>query len=263
MKNLKSTKPSVTDILAIIPVRYHSTRFPGKPLAMLAGKPLVQHVYERAREVFKEVYVATDHEYIAQCVREFGGEVILTSTHHKSGTERCAEAYDCITKATGKTYDWVINIQGDEPFISDAQLRPIIQRVHNTEADIITLAYPTKSETLIEEIDDPNRVKVIISHSGNALYFSRNTLPHLRGIEKTEWPSLHTYYMHIGIYAYRPDTLRRITQLPASTLEKAESLEQLRWLEANVPICVEITQSPTFGIDTPDHLKAATLLSNV
>lgn len=252
----------MNNILAIIPARYGSTRFPGKPLALLAGKPLVQHVYEHASEVFRNVVVATDDSRIAECVKTFGGKVVLTSDSHRSGTERCAEAYEIIAKTDTTPYDWVINIQGDEPFAGKEQFLPVTSKMDDSDAEIITLACLFAPHTNIDELDDPDRVKVVISNTGRALYFSRNAIPYLRGVARQDWPLHHTYYQHIGIYAYRPRTLQKITALPESAMEKAESLEQLRWLEAGVPIHVALTLSPTIGIDTPNDLLSANLTTN-
>lgn len=242
-------------ILALIPARYASTRFPAKPLALLAGKPIIQHVYERVNRLFPgTTYVATDDERIASCVEGFGGQYIMTGTHHRSGTDRCHEA---LTKAPGGPFDIVINIQGDEPFIHESQLRTIVEAFSDEKTQIATLVKPFAPDASLATLQNPNSPKVVVSPDHRALYFSRSIVPYLRGVEQEEWASRHTFYKHIGLYAYRPDVLQEITQLPASPLEKAESLEQLRWLEAGYRISVGYTDVETIGIDTPEDLCKA------
>lgn len=242
-------------ILALIPARYASTRFPAKPLALLAGKPIIQHVYERVNRLFPgTTYVATDDERIASCVEGFGGQYIMTGTHHRSGTDRCHEA---LTKAPGGPFDIVINIQGDEPFIHENQLRTIVEAFSDEKTQIATLVKPFAPDVSLATLQNPNSPKVVVSPDHSALYFSRSIVPYLRGVEQEEWASQHTFYKHIGLYAYRPDVLQEITQLPTSPLEKAESLEQLRWLEAGYRISVGYTDVETIGIDTPEDLCKA------
>lgn len=242
-------------ILALIPARYASTRFPAKPLALLAGKPIIQHVYERVNRLFPgTTYVATDDERIASCVEGFGGQYIMTGTHHRSGTDRCHEA---LTKAPGGPFDIVINIQGDEPFIHENQLRTIVEAFSDEKTQIATLVKPFAPDASLATLQNPNSPKVVVSPDHRALYFSRSIVPYLRGVEQEEWASQHTFYKHIGLYAYRPDVLQEITQLPTSPLEKAESLEQLRWLEAGYRISVGYTDVETIGIDTPEDLCKA------
>lgn len=242
-------------ILALIPARYASTRFPAKPLALLAGKPIIQHVYERVNRLFPgTTYVATDDERIASCVEGFGGQYIMTGTHHRSGTDRCHEA---LTKAPGGPFDIVINIQGDEPFIHENQLRTIVEAFSDEKTQIATLVKPFAPNVSLATLQNPNSPKVVVSPDHRALYFSRSIVPYLRGVEQEEWASQHTFYKHIGLYAYRPDVLQEITQLPTSPLEKAESLEQLRWLEAGYCISVGYTDVETIGIDTPEDLCKA------
>lgn len=250
-------KKSTTDILAIIPARYGSTRFPGKPLAMLAGKPMLQHVYEHANEVFSHLYVATDDERIASSVRAWGGKVVLTSPHHPSGTNRCAEALQIIERLTERTFNWVVNIQGDEPFISAKQLEPIVAATRTANAEILTLAHALPPHTPMAEVDNPNRVKLIMNPQGGVIYFSRATIPYLRGIDRSEWLKHHTYYLHIGLYAYRRHTLTQIAALPPTPLEQAETLEQLRWMEAGMTIEALITDATPVSIDTPEDLRQA------
>lgn len=238
-------------ILGIIPARYASTRFPAKALADIAGKSMIQRTYEQAMKArsLSAVIVATDDERIFEHVQSFGGEVVMTSAEHQSGTDRCFEAY----LKCGKKFDYVINIQGDEPFIQPEQI------------DILSacLGEATGLATLIKKIDDletlfnPNTPKVVFDNQYNAIYFTRQTVPYLRGSEKEEWLSKQDYFKHIGIYAYRSDVLAKITSLPQAELEKAESLEQLRWLENGFKIKVAITEYDSFGIDLPEDLESA------
>ncbi len=240
--------------LALIPARYASTRFPGKPLAELAGKPMIQHVYEKASALFEEVYVATDDARIEQAVAAFGGRSVMTSTEHRSGTDRCREALDKIEAQTGERFDAVINIQGDEPFIAREQLESLAKCFDDSDTEIATLVKPFSQG---EDISNPNSPKVVVSAQGYALYFSRSVIPYLRGVEPAEWSARHTYLKHIGLYGYRSGVLRRITALEAGSLENCESLEQLRWLENGLRIRVARTASEGIAIDTPEDLEAA------
>ncbi len=240
--------------LAIIPARYASTRFPGKPLARLGGKPIVQHVYERAKQVFERVAVATDDARIADAVEAFGGRAVMTSDKHRSGTDRAAEAYH---KLGGREDDIVVNIQGDEPFVSAEQLEAVKALFDNPATEIATLVKPFPVNTSWQVLANPNTPKVVLAQDGTALYFSRSVIPYLRGEEQKEWAAHHIYYKHIGLYAYRASALLRITALPAGDLEQAESLEQLRWLENGLRIRTAITQIETIGIDTPEDLQRA------
>lgn len=238
--------------LAIIPARYASTRFPAKPLAKLGGKLVIQHVYERVSHVLDAV-VATDDQRIFDAVKEFGGRVVMTSTEHRTGTDRCLEAYNNL----GIEADVVINVQGDEPFIAEEQIRLLMQCFDNPQTDIATLVKPFSAGTPFDVISNPNTPKAIINPQGQAVYFSRSVIPYLRGVEKDLWTSTRVYYKHIGIYAYRVDILRKITQMPQTPLELAESLEQLRWLENNLTIQTAETNIETIGIDTPEDLQKA------
>ncbi|MBC3786695.1 3-deoxy-manno-octulosonate cytidylyltransferase [Spirosoma utsteinense] len=236
-------------ILGIIPARYASTRFPAKALVDINGKSMIQRVVEQARQALSlsRVVVATDDERIRAHVADFGGEVVMTSLHHQSGTDRCQEALQQL----GVQADYVVNIQGDEPFIQPRQI------------DMLTsvLDGVTELATLVKVIDDPqtlqnpNTPKVVLSATGEALYFSRQPIPYLRGQPLDAWLASHTYYKHIGLYAYRTDVLAQLTQLPPSLLEKAESLEQLRWLENGYRIRTVITDLDSHGIDTPEDLE--------
>ena len=245
--------------LAIIPSRYASTRFPGKPLAEIGGKPMVQHVYERVSQYFAEYWVATDDTRIEQAVENFGGRVVMTSAAHRSGTDRCAEALSEIERSTGCRFDVVVNIQGDEPFIAEEHLVKIKDAFTDNDVQIATLVKPFGEG---EEITNPNTPKVVVSASGDALYFSRSVIPYLRNVEPGEWQKTHKYLKHIGVYAWRADVLRAVTRLPQGVLELAESLEQLRWLENGYRIkTVEVT-TETVAVDTPEDLeRVAALMS--
>lgn len=238
--------------LAIIPARYASTRFPAKPLAMLGGKPVIQHVYERVSSILEAV-VATDDKRIYDVVEAFGGKVVMTSIEHRTGTDRCLEAY----RNYNVEADVVINVQGDEPFIADEQIRSLMQCFDNIQTDIATLIKPFPANTTFDVLSNPNTPKVITNEQGQAIYFSRSVIPYLRGQNENKWASLHTYYKHIGIYAYRVEVLKRITQMPQTPLELSESLEQLRWLENHLTIQTAITNIETIGIDTLEDLIKA------
>jgi len=240
--------------IAIIPARFASTRFPGKPLAKLGGKYIIQRVYERVQGLFDSAYVATDDERIFEAVENFGGKAIMTSTNHKSGTDRCWEA---VTKVGESEYDVVVNIQGDEPFVHPSQIETLKNCFNNEETDIATLVKPFDANAPLELLKNPNTPKVVFNNKMQALYFSRSVIPYLRGVEENEWLKTHTYYKHIGIYAYRTKVLKAITQLPQSELEKSESLEQLRWLENGYKIQVGVTNIETVGIDTKEDLERA------
>ncbi len=240
--------------LILIPARYASTRFPGKPLALIGGKPMVQHVVEKAAAVAEDVYVATDDSRIYDCVADFGGKAVMTSAEHRSGTDRCYEAYRHVTGQTGKKYDVVVNIQGDEPFIQPEQVTALVSCFEDEKVEIATLAKRFEQPA---DIFDANKVKVVCSAKGTALYFSRSAIPFCRGIEQDHWLDTTLFYKHVGMYAYRPQVLKEITALPQGRLEKAESLEQLRWLENGYTIAVRETTHESIGIDTPDDLKRA------
>ena len=236
--------------IAIIPARYASTRFPGKPLAMLGGKPVIQRVYEQAISVLGEAYVATDDERIFQTVTDFGGKAVMTRTDHKSGTDRIEEAVEKLATDA----DVIINIQGDEPFIQASQLQALMQLFDDPETQIGTLGKPFEN---MEAVDNPNSPKIVCDRRGFALYFSRSVIPHVRGKERAEWIEHFPYLKHLGLYAYRREVLREVTQLPQTPLELAESLEQLRWLENGYRIRVGLTDVETVGIDTPADLERA------
>ena len=240
--------------IGIIPARYASTRFPGKPLAMLGGKTMIERVYTQVSKVLDHVVVATDDDRIMAAVEAFGGKAVMTSTEHRSGTDRCQEAY---LKNSGHE-DVIINIQGDEPFIQPDQLQAIMACFDDKTTDIATLVRPFDASRPYSELENPNSPKVVFSEkTHNALLFSRSVIPYLRGIPREDWLKQHKHYKHIGMYAYRADILRRITQLPPSEAELNESLEQLRWLENGYQIRVAMTDVQTIGIDTPEDLVAA------
>lgn len=243
------------DFLGIIPARFASTRFPGKPLAMIHGKPMIQHVYEHASQAIHEVWVATDDDRILAAVAQFGGKVVMTSVHHRSGTERCGEALNLISAHLHKQFDVVVNIQGDEPFIHPQQLKQLMQCFQNPSATIATLVKRIDRQ---EELFNPNIPKVIVGKQGEALYFSRSVIPYLRDVPAEEWISRKLWLKHIGLYAYRSETLRSIIELPAAPPEVAESLEQLRWLWHGFSIYTAETELENLAVDTPEDLERIT-----
>lgn len=215
----------------------------------------MQRVYEQVAKMVERVVVATDDERIYDTVVSFGGEAVMTSPNHKSGTDRCAEAY----KKLGCEADIIINVQGDEPFVAPEQIEALVNCFNSAEVDIATLVKPFSAESGIEALENPNSPKVVINEVKEALYFSRSVVPYLRGVERSEWLKCHTFYKHIGIYAFRAEVLNEVTALEQTPLEKAESLEQLRWLESGYKIKVGITDIETIGIDTPEDLERAEL----
>lgn len=253
--------------IGIIPARYASSRFPGKPLADLCGKTMIERVYEQASKVLDHVIVATDDARIYDCVQLFGGNVVMTSPDHTCGTDRVYEAYTIYRQQSNCQFSdsevVVINIQGDEPFIQPQQIQALISCF---PTDIATLVHPFSQNDSYEDLLNPNYVKVAIAQQtaqtdtvviGRALYFSRSVIPYMRAADTTQWLNKGTYYRHIGMYAYRADVLRTITQLPPSNLEQIESLEQLRWLENGLNIQVALTHHTSIGIDTPEDLQKA------
>lgn len=236
--------------IAIIPARYASTRFPGKPLAMLGGKTVIQRVYEQAAGVLGEAWVATDDERILQAVEAFGGRAVMTRADHKSGTDRIEEA----TQRIATTADVIINVQGDEPFIQRSQIETLCHLFDNAETQIGTLGKRFES---MEAAENPNSPKIVTDVNGFALYFSRSVIPFVRGVSRGDWFGKFPFLKHLGVYAYRREVLAEITQLPQSPLELAESLEQLRWLQNGYRIRVGETDVETVGIDTPEDLQRA------
>lgn len=238
-------------ILGLIPARFASTRFPGKPLADIGGRPMIQRVYEQSIQILPTVYVATDDERIASAVRSFGGKVVMTSSSHQSGTDRCKEALEEVEKIEGRPFSAVINIQGDEPFISPLQIEQLAMALANPETEIATLV---KKVVDTNDLFNPNKPKVVVGTKNKALYFSRSPIPYLRGVKEEEWHQKHDFYNHIGLYGYRSDILGCITKLHQGKLELCESLEQLRWLENGYSIAVMETNLESISIDTPEDL---------
>ncbi len=234
----------------IIPARYASSRFPGKPLAILGGKPVIQRVYEQVATVLDDAYVATDDERIFNTVVGFGGKAVMTRTDHKSGTDRIQEAVEKL----GCTADVIVNVQGDEPFIQRSQIETVCQCFKDSATQIATLGKPFES---VEAMKNPNSPKIVLDNRHCAMYFSRSVIPFIRGVEESEWLDKYPFLKHIGLYAYRREVLAEVTRLPQSSLEKAESLEQLRWLQNGYRIKVGLTNVETVGIDTPEDLKRA------
>lgn len=242
--------------IGIIPARFESTRFPGKPLVEIHGKSMVQRVYEQALKAKRlgKVIVATDDKRIFEHVRSFGGNVEMTSGAHQSGTDRIAEVME---KEMFNGWNVAINIQGDEPFVDPTQIDRLAASFDRGDVQIATLAIPLKST---EELFNENVPKVVLTKYGEALYFSRNPIPYFRGLEKDQWITKHQYYKHIGIYAFRTGVLRKLTDMDKSPLENAESLEQLRWMENGYRIKVEITEHDSFSVDVPADLEKVTKL---
>lgn len=237
--------------LAIIPARYASTRFPGKPLVEIDGKSMIERVYEQvvqSKEVDR-VVVATDDDRIFKHIKSFEGEVAMTRADHQSGTDRCAEVVKQMPD-----YELVVNVQGDEPFINPEQIDDLIAAFQGEEAGSCGIGTMIKKIENVEELFNPNIVKVVTGADHKALYFSRQAIPFLRDIDQKEWLSRQVFYKHLGMYIFRSETLQMITQLSIGNLEKAESLEQLRWLENGFSIYTAITKFETKGIDTPDDL---------
>lgn len=225
----------------------------------MAGKPMIQRVYEQVKLALDEVWVATDDTRILEAVEAFRGNAVMTSASHKSGTDRCKEAYQKINK----DFDVIINIQGDEPFIQPEQINAIKDCFDTPNIELATLVKPFKKEDGFEALFNNNSPKVVINNNNEAIYFSRSIIPYIRDVHHTEWLDKHTFYKHIGMYAYRVDILNKITELPQSSLELAESLEQLRWIENGYKIKVGYTNVETIGIDTPDDMEKALKLLNI
>lgn len=250
----KEYKPRIgRNVIGLIPARYASTRFPGKPLERLGGRTVIERVYRRVSDALENVAVATDDKRIMDAVRAFGGVAVMTSDRHRSGTDRVREAYTNLDSDA----DIVINIQGDEPFIDPEQIRLLAGCFEDSHTDIATLARRFDPAQGFEALFDPNLVKVTFGVNGRALYFSRSIIPYVRGVEWKQWLDNAVFHTHVGIYAYRAEVLSRLAELPQSALEKAESLEQLRWLENGYNIRVAVTDAPTVGIDTPADLANA------
>lgn len=245
--------------LAIIPARYDSSRFPGKPLIDLEGKSMIRRVYERASQGADFTVVATDDQRIEEEVKRFGGEVIMTSKHHSTGTNRCLEAYQEWIAVHDDQIDIVINVQGDEPMLDPASLRTLVQPFQNSTCEMATLVMPV---TQTSDLKSPNNVFVTMDVDGRALYFSRHPIPYVRGAEVEEWLSKASFYRHIGLYAFRPAALRTFASMAMGELEKAESLEQLRWLESGRAIYCSLVQEVSVSVDTPEDADAVRALLN-
>jgi 3-deoxy-manno-octulosonate cytidylyltransferase (CMP-KDO synthetase) len=243
--------PNPLRFVGIIPARYASTRFPGKPLVDIGGKSMIQRVYEQVSMVLENVYVATDDQRIYDAVISFKGKVIMTSDQHKSGTDRCYEAFSKLDE----WFDVIVNVQGDEPFIQPEQILELQKCFTDADTQIATLAKRVTAKDGLEFLDNPNNPKLVINRQNEAMYFSRSLIPYRRGAEVENWIGLHSYLKHVGIYAYRSDVLRELTRLEQSPLEIAESLEQLRWLENGYRIKVGFTDVETVGIDIPEDLE--------
>lgn len=250
-------KHQLLKFAGIIPARYASSRFPGKPLVLIGDKPMIQRVYEQARKSLEIVWVATDDKRIFDAVLDFGGKAIMTSPDHLSGTDRCAEAVTRINRETGRKIDIVINIQGDEPFIKPEQIILLTECFNDKSVELATLVRKVEPG---EDVFNPNQPKVILNLKGDAIYFSRAAIPFVRDCEKVDWSKNHVFYKHPGLYAYRSETLKKITLLPRSPLEITESLEQNRWIENGYRIRTAVTTWQSIGIDTPDDLEKAKLL---
>lgn len=240
--------------IGIIPARFASTRFPGKPLAMIEGSTMIEHVYRRASQALEKVFIATDDKRIFDAVKGFGGEAIMTSLLHRSGTDRCAEALSVIRDRYSLEPDIIINIQGDEPFIKPEQIIQVASCCAEETVEISSLIMKIRDW---KSLSDPNQVKVVRDKNSYALYFSRTAIPFVRGAEKEKWLSYHTFYKHLGLYAYRAETLSEISKLKPSGLEKAEALEQNRWLENGYRIKCALTDWESIGVDSPEDLERA------
>lgn len=250
----------MSNCIGIIPARYQSSRFPGKPLARLGDMTMIERVTRQASKALDRVIVATDDERIYDEVRRFGGEVVMTSPDHRSGTDRVAEAY----RKSGADADVIVNIQGDEPFVEPQQISQLTSLFVDPTTDIVdpttdiaTLVRPFDPARGFEALFDPNLVKVVTAGNGDALYFSRSVIPYVRGTEWQQWLAKTRYLTHVGMYAYRPAVLAEIVNMPQSPLEISESLEQLRWLQAGYRIATAETTYDNIGIDTPADLEAA------
>ena len=239
--------------LGLIPARYASLRFPGKPLALLEGKTVIQHVYERVVDHLDDVYVCTDDDCIFQTVKNFGGKAIMTAADWNCGTERCCAAYQSL----GIPADVVVNVQGDEPFVHPSQLDVLLRSFEENDTQIATLAKPYTIQNSLADLRNPNCTKVVLDVHQQAISFSRSVIPYIRDIEPCSWLTTHRFLRHVGIYAYRPAVLTQFISLGQGILERMESLEQLRWIENGYKIKVCETDVETIGIDTPEDLIRA------
>lgn len=240
------------NFLGIIPARFGSTRLEGKPLADICGKPMIQHVYERASKVINEVFIATDDVRIENAVKSFGGNVVMTSAKHNSGTNRCLEAYEIIQSNSNKKFDVVINVQGDEPMLEPQQILELMNCFENPKTEFATLVIK-----VVDEANLFNKSEVFVTFDVNkkALYFSRAVIPEIKGVDKSEWMSKTTFHKHLGLYAYTPGALKQFANLPQSNLEITEGLEQNRWIENGYPLHIAITEHDSIPVDTPEDLE--------
>lgn len=241
------------NVLGIIPARYGSTRFPGKPLALINGKSMINRVYEQAGKsgLLNHLVVATDDERILNHVSSFGGNCLMTSKDHPNGTSRCLEVFNSVSRSGEKIFDVIINIQGDEPFIDPGQIDRVIRLMQYKQVQIGTLIKKINNS---KELVNYNVVKVVTGNEGKALYFSRQPVPFIRDLPQAQWSDTGSFYKHIGIYAYRAEVLQKIVELPVGKLESAEKLEQLRWLENNYQVYTDVTESEGVAIDIPEDL---------
>lgn len=238
--------------LGIIPARYGSTRLEGKPLVDIVGKTMIERVYEKAKVALEYIVVATDDQRIFDTVKGFGGQVVMTSSDHTTGTNRCLEAYEIYSKEMNQEFDVIVNIQGDEPLLISSQIESLLSCFAKPDTRLATLIIPVSSA---EDLFNESECFVTFDKNDNAMYFSRSVIPHIRDVHKTKWLQHHTYYKHLGLYAYTPSALAEFAGLEQTDLEKAESLEQNRWLENGNPIRVAITNHDSIPVDTVDDLE--------
>ena len=239
------------NFIGIIPARYGSTRLAGKPLIDIAGKPMIQWVYEKTREVLEDVYVATDDVRIVDAVENFGGKAVLTSTDHNTGTNRCLEAYEKIISNGHGPFDVIVNIQGDEPLLHAAQIKALKGCFNEGNPEMATLVIPVEDAL---DLENESEVFVTFDHNFNALYFSRSVIPYLKGVPRADWIKRHIFHKHLGMYAYTYEALKKFAALPQSNLENTEGLEQLRWLESSHEIKIGITEHQSIPVDTQEDL---------
>ncbi len=240
------------NILGVIPARYGSTRLEGKPLVDICGKTMIQRVYEQSRKVLSHVVVATDDERIENAVKAFGGEVVMTSKAHTTGTNRCLEAYEIVQEKSDLNFDAVINIQGDEPLLEPEQIRCLVSCFDDPKTELATLVMPVANEG---DLFNESEVFVVFDKNKRALYFSRSVIPHIRGVHKTKWLQHHAFYKHLGMYGFTTSSLKAFAEMEQTKLELTESLEQNRWLENGGVIKIEITQHDSIPVDTIDDLE--------
>lgn len=240
------------NILGVIPARYGSTRLEGKPLVDICGKPMIQRVYEQSKKVLDHVVVATDDKRIEEAVKAFGGNVVMTSKEHTTGTNRCLEAYEIVQKDSDVNFEAVINIQGDEPLLEPEQIRCLVSCFEDPKTELATLVMPVANEG---DLFNESEVFVVYDKNKRALYFSRSVIPHIRGVHKTKWLQHHTFYKHLGMYGFTTDSLKEFAEMEQTKLELTESLEQNRWIENGGVIKIEITQHDSIPVDTIDDLE--------